>query len=251
MKHYALIGQKLGHSYSKVIHEYLFNNNGIDADYALIEVEEENIKDIIEMLRDGRLDGINVTIPYKEKIIPYLDCLDENAKSIGACNTVKVENGKLIGYNTDYLGFIQGLKYQGIKVVRKKVFVLGSGGASKAVCHALRLLKANPIVVSRKGPFDYNMLAKRRHNSIIVNTTPVGMWPRVNERPLSKDVINKTDIIVDIIFNPRQTLLLETKGQNNNGLPMLIYQAAKSEEIWLGQNIEFIFEALRGVLENE
>jgi len=251
MKHFALIGQKLGHSYSKIIHEYLFKLNNIEADYSLIEVEEADIKDIISKLRDGSLDGINVTIPYKEKILPYLDQIDSNAKMIGACNTVKVEDGKLVGYNTDYLGFMESLDYFGINVARKKIYVLGSGGASKAICHALRLRKANPVVVSRKGPFDYHMLEANRHNSMIVNTTPVGMWPKVNERPISKEVINKTSIIVDIIFNPRRTLLLETKGQDYNGLPMLIYQAVKSEEIWLNQKIELDFDSLKEVLDNE
>ena len=245
MKHFGLIGYKLGHSYSKTIHEFNFKKLGLDADYSLIEVNEEDLGEVCQKLRSGLLDGINVTIPYKEKIIPYLDFLSSDVNEIKACNTVKVLNGKLYGYNTDYIGFIKQLDYQHIDVKNKNVYVLGSGGASKAICYALDKLAAKVTVVSRRGPFKYEDLYKLKSIDVIVNATPVGMWPDVDASPLSREILSKVKVVVDIIFNPRQTKLLQLVNQTNNGLPMLIYQAIASEEIWLDRSVDADIEEIK------
>ena len=248
MKRYALIGAKLGHSYSQIIHEEIFKNNNIDATYELMEVALEDLPNVIEQIRNGSLSGINVTIPYKEKILPLLDQVSDDVKEIKACNTVCLKDGKVTGFNTDYLGFKEQLKHQGIKLSKKNVYVLGSGGASKAICHALKTMGIEPVVVSRKGNFKYEDLYKVRKIDIIINATPVGMWPDVDASPLPREIIMKARVVIDVIFNPRKTKLLEIAGQDNNGLPMLVYQAMKSEEIWQGKKIILDYNKIEEVL---
>ena len=139
---FGLIGEKLSHSYSKVIHEEVFKENNINASYDLIETKEEGLKDLIEKLRKGEYLGFNVTIPYKEKIMQYLDQIDEDADQIKAVNTIYIKDGIVHGTNTDYLGFIESIHHHSINLKSKKCMVLGTGGASKAICYSLDLLKA-------------------------------------------------------------------------------------------------------------
>ena len=147
MNKYGLLGYKLSHSQSKIIHEYFFETNGIEASYDLIEIEEDEIKEKLDLIRSGYYQGFNVTIPYKEKVIKFLDKLSDAAKEIGAVNTIYIRDGLLIGDNTDYLGFIDELSHLDIEVENKNVYVLGSGGASKAICYALSKSYANPLIV--------------------------------------------------------------------------------------------------------
>lgn len=239
MNKYALIGLKLGHSYSKIIHEEIFKLNEIEASYDLIEIEEDKLDKFFNQFKNGSYQGINVTIPYKEKVLKYLDFMSDDVKAIGACNTIKNIDGKLYGYNTDYYGFIKQLEKQNIDVKDKNVYILGSGGASKALRFALEKLEAKVTIVSRTKGFNYDDLRKVNHIDLLVNTTPVGMYPREDESPVDMDIVDKTDDVVDIIFNPWQTKLLKMKNQNNNGIYMLIYQAIKAEEIWQDRDINF------------
>ena len=211
MNRYGLLGRKLSHSVSPTIHNYLFNKNDIEASYELIEIEEEKIPLYVEKVRNGIYSGLNVTIPYKEKIIPFLDELSPASLNIGAVNTVYLKDGKVVGDNTDYLGFIDELNLYNINVSGKDVYVLGSGGASKAIIYALKILGANPIVVSRNSDLGitYDELKLIEHYSLIVNTTPVGMYPKCDECILDLDTIRKADSVIDIICNPKVTKLLE------------------------------------------
>ena len=144
MNRYGLLGRKLGHSQSKIIHEYFFNIHNVSATYDLIEIEEEEIKTKIDLIKKGYYQGFNVTVPYKEKVIPYLDILSDSARKIGAVNTIYLKDGLLIGDNTDYLGFIEELKYLDLDLQDKNVYVLGSGGSSKAIHYALQKINAKP-----------------------------------------------------------------------------------------------------------
>ena len=245
MNRYGLLGYKLSHSQSKIIHEYFFETNGIDASYDLIEIEENEIKEKLDLIRSGYYQGFNVTIPYKEKVIKFLDKLSDAAKEIGAVNTIYLEDGLLIGDNTDYLGFIDELNHLGIEVENTNVYVLGSGGASKAICYALSEIHAKPIVVSRdkdKGIL-YSELYDIDCFDMIVNTTPVGMYPNIDGEILTKDIVSKAHICIDLICNPKQTKFLEYAKKGYNGICMLIFQAIHAERLW-GNDIEIDVEEL-------
>ena len=185
----------------------------------------------------------------KEKFIKYLDELSDAANMIGAVNTIYLKEGKLFGDNTDYLGFIEQLKEENIDVNGKDVFVLGGGGASKAICYALRKLNANPIVVSRdknKG-ITYDEMTNIDSFYLIVNTTPVGMFPNVDGEILPKSIVKKASFCIDIICNPKVTKFLEYSAIGYNGIPMLVFQAVYAEKLW-GNDLEFktkeLFEKL-------
>lgn len=251
MKHFALLGYPLGHSYSATIHNGLYDALGIDATYELKETAENELEAAINLLKDGTYNGYNVTIPYKVKIMQYLDEIAPEAKAIGAVNTVVYKDGKTIGYNTDYQGFIDELKTFGVDTNDKTIYILGSGGASHAVKKALEDLNAKPIIVSRFKRDDaitYEELEKIEKIDGIINTTPVGMYPVVDESPLSKEIASRAGFIVDIIFNPSRTRLMSFNDNSYNGLAMLIYQAISSDEIWLGKHVDKrkMFELIRG-----
>lgn len=245
MNKYGLLGEKLSHSYSKIIHEYFFECNNINASYDLIEVKESKLKEMIDKIRNKEYLGYNVTIPYKEKVIPYLDELTDAAKEIKAVNTIYMLDGKVIGDNTDYLGFIDELGYLDIDIKDKTVYVLGSGGASKAICYALKLLQANPLIVSReksKG-ITYDELSSIDSFDLIVNTTPVGMYPNVDGVVLEKEILEKANVCIDLICNPKITKFMEYCKNAYNGIYMLIYQALHAQYLW-GNDIEFNIEEL-------
>lgn len=257
MNNYALLGKHLSHSYSKIIHEYLFKTNNQNAKYFLLDINENDIPNYLEKLRNGEFKGFNVTIPYKEMVIPFLDELTPAAKTIKAVNTIYLRNGKLIGDNTDYVGFNKELMYYGINVKDKDVYILGTGGASKAINYALKILKARTHLVSRskeKG-ITYEELAQKKAIYAIVNTTPVGMFPNINFSPITKEVASAAEIVIDLIFNPAETLLLSYNKNHYNGLLMLIYQAIYAEEVWFNKNIncdiEELIVYLKEVISNE
>lgn len=234
-KHYALIGHPLGHSISPFIHSLIFHKQNINASYELKDIEEKDLEAAIKELRDGRYCGYNVTIPYKEKIMPYLDEISIEAKAIGAVNTISCVNGKVIGYNTDYAGIKAEILQYKLDIQGKDIYILGSGGASKACFKAVTDLGGNPIVVSRtknSSNISYEELYQLKEISGIINTTPVGMYPNSEEAPIDKTVASKAGFIIDVIFNPRKTKLMSYNDTSYNGLPMLIHQAIKAEEIW-------------------
>ena len=234
MNRYGLLGRKLGHSQSKIIHEYYFKLHNVSATYDLLEIEEDEIKTKIDLIKTGYYQGFNVTVPYKEKVIKYLDALSESAKEIGAVNTIYFKDGLLIGDNTDYLGFIDELKHFNLSLDGRRVYILGSGGSSKAIHYALKKINAKPIIVSRdsaKG-ITYDELSNMNHFDVIVNTTPVGMYPNVDETILSEDIVSKADLCIDIICNPKQTKFLQYAKTGYNGLYMLIFQAIHAQKLW-------------------
>ena len=230
----GLLGRKLGHSYSPAIHAML-----ADYAYTLYEKEPEELEDF---LRNGDFTGLNVTIPYKKDVIAYLDELSPVAKKMGAVNTiVRRPDGSLFGHNTDYFGFHYMVQKSGLNVKGKKVLVLGSGGASNTAVAVLEELGANVIVISRSGENNYGNLSRHYDARVIVNTTPVGMYPNTGTSPVEPEHFDDLDGILDVIYNPQRTQLL-LDGENlmvptENGLWMLVAQAKESAEYFLGKKL--------------
>jgi shikimate dehydrogenase len=243
MKQFGLIGYPLSHSFSKKYFSEKFANESIvNAQYELYELRSlDNFKKWMENLVD--LQGLNVTIPYKQEVIPFLDGLDDKAKAIGAVNVIKKEkNGAFIGYNSDYYGFKKSLELFLGTAKPQKALVLGTGGASKAVVVALKDMGIEYQYVSRtagNGMITYDTLSEEimKSHSLIINTSPVGMYPHVEECPaLPYEYINASHFLYDLVYNPAETLFMK-KGLSNgakakNGLDMLIFQAEKAWEIW-------------------
>lgn len=231
---YGLIGEKLSHSFSPQIHSLL-----ADYDYRLFELEKENVG---KFLKEKNFDGLNVTIPYKQTVIEFCDELSETAAKLHSVNTITINNGKLIGDNTDYYGFSYLLNSNNIDVGGKKCIVLGSGGASKTVCAVLKDLGANVTVISRSGENNYTNIDKNFDAEIIVNTTPVGMYPKNGAAVIDISSFKKCEAAVDLIYNPSKTKFLLDAERNNiktaNGLTMLVAQAKKSCELFLNKKID-------------
>ncbi|MDE6656356.1 MAG: shikimate dehydrogenase [Anaeroplasmataceae bacterium] len=253
MKRYGLLGEHLSHSYSKIIHSSIFKSFDLEASYSLLECKEEELKNYIEQLKQGYYSGFNVTIPYKKSIMQYLDAVDEKATAIGSVNTVYIKDNKAYGTNTDYDGFLETLKKNQVDVFDKECYILGTGGASLAVRKVISDLGGKCYSVSRT-PKDeqvgYADLESKRID-VLVNTTPVGMYPNVGVSPVSKFVSKNSKTVIDIIFNPLETQLLKDANSNINGLHMLVMQAIKAEEIWQGKPIEntsLIFDDLKLIL---
>lgn len=236
MKHFALIGYPLGHSLSAKYFAEKFSAEGIDAEYTLLPIESaEEVLPHCEML-----SGFNVTIPHKQAIIPLLSAISEEAQEIGAVNCVKVTPNGLKGYNTDVVGIRKSL--EGVKLEGAKALVLGTGGASKAVQYALRTSGAEVSVVSRtKGAADltYEDLSKDiiANTDIIVNTTPLGMYPNVDSAPeLPYSALSAKHTLFDCVYNPRQTRFLQLGAERGahtiDGLTMFYAQAEAAWKIW-------------------
>lgn len=263
-KLYCLIGHPVSKSLSPEIHNYSFEKNNINAKYLAMDVTKESLKNAVEGIRHFGIGGCNVTIPHKVDIIEHLDSLDEEAKLLGAVNTVKNENGKLIGYNTDGKGFTDVLKDKDIEVKNKSIAILGAGGASRAISIRLAKQEIKEIVIfnrtvekakviideiKEKFPkvegiyknleiddFDFKDI------DILVNCTSIGMYPNSNETPLDPKVLSKDTIVCDIVYKPLETQLIKKAKQQGNttvhGLNMLIYQGILSEEIWLDKPMD-------------
>jgi len=230
----GLLGKKLGHSYSPQIHSHLGAYS-----YDLFEKSPEELEDF---LRNGDFTGLNVTMPYKKDALPYCDELSDRASQLGAVNTiVRRADGTLIGHNTDYFGFQSMVKRSGLVIAEKKVLVLGSGGASVTAVAVLRELGANVIVISRNGENNYHNLDKHTDASVIVNATPVGMYPNTGITPVNLRQFPNLVGVLDIVYNPARTqLLLEAESRGlvtENGLWMLVAQAKESSEWFTGAKI--------------
>ena len=267
---YGLIGEKLSHSISPQIHALIFKKMNIDGDYRIFEVERDSLEEQLTLLKAVGAVGINVTIPYKVSIIEYLDEIGESARKLGAVNTIHFKDGKVIGHNTDYFGFGLMLKKNGIQVLGKKAVILGSGGVSKTVFHYLLDEKIEEVCVvvrdinkndkntdwikeesfKNQGVvklISYEALLDIEDKDILVNCTPCGMYPNfVDDSPVSEAIVRKFNTIVDLIYNPEETRLLNFAKKNGvkaiNGLYMLVAQAVVAEEIWNNKSlgIEFI-----------
>ena len=230
----GLLGRTLGHSYSPEIHRQLG-----DYSYRLFEVEPENLRSFLE---NGSFQGLNVTIPYKKEVIPYLQELSPAAKKLGAVNTiVRRPDGSLLGHNTDYFGFQTMVHHSGISPKGKKALVLGSGGASAMAVEALSDLGAHVVVISRKGENNYDNLEKHKDAALIVNATPVGMYPHTGVSNLDLSLFDRLEGVLDLIYNPARTRLLldaEKRGcRTENGLLMLVAQAWESAQWFTGASI--------------
>lgn len=231
----GLLGQKLGHSYSPQIHGLLG-----DYSYELFEKQPEELE---AFLTQGDFSGLNVTIPYKKAVIPYLDELSAVAARMGAVNTiVRGEDGRLIGHNTDYFGFKTMVEASGLKPAGKKTLVLGSGGASNTAVAVMEELGSQVIVVSRSGESNYDNLDQHQDAAIIVNATPVGMYPQVDASPVSLEIFPELEGVLDLIFNPARTRLLQDAESRGlvamNGLLMLVAQAKESAQWFTGKKID-------------
>ena len=248
----GLLGRKLGHSYSPQIHGLLGSYN-----YKLFEKEPEEVGDF---LKNGNFTGLNVTIPYKKDVIPYLSQLSPVAKRLGAVNTiVRRQDGSLIGHNTDYFGFRYLVERSGLTVRGKKVLVLGSGGASNTAVAVLQELGAQVVVISRSGENNYQNLHLHHDASVIVNTTPVGMYPNTGISPIDLNLFPQLEGVLDAIYNPARTqILLDAEKRGlvaMNGLWMLVAQAKESAEWFTGsaidqEKIPEIHACLRRQMEN-
>lgn len=230
----GLLGKTLGHSYSPQIHSYLG-----DYTYRLFEKQPEEIADFV---LNGDYTGLNVTIPYKKDVIPFCTELSERAAKLGAVNTiVRRKDGSIIGHNTDYFGFQSMVQRTGVCVKGKKALVLGSGGASATAVYVLQEMGANVIVISRNGDNNYGNLHLHSDASLIVNATPVGMYPNNGQSPLDLAVFPHLEGVLDMIYNPAKTKLLldaEKIGiATENGLWMLVAQAKESAEWFTGKKI--------------
>ncbi|MGB0882314.1 MAG: shikimate dehydrogenase family protein, partial [Vicingaceae bacterium] len=243
-KQYGLIGQSLKHSFSEKYFENKFEKDNIlDSSYKLYEIENINL--FPKLLQNTpSLIGLNVTIPYKEIILPFLSDIDAKAKDIGTINTIKISNnGKTLkGYNTDYYGFKKSLK-PFLDINHERALIFGTGGASKTVKYVLNELNIKCLLVSRNPTKDdeisYDDVNEYviKHHQIIINTTPVGMFPNINDFPkFDYENLTSKHLLYDLIYNPEETVFLK-KGREKgaitlNGLQMLKLQAEKSWEIW-------------------
>jgi shikimate dehydrogenase len=239
MRHFGLIGKSLGHSFSAKFFNGKFKAEQIDADYQLFEIED--VADIDRLIKEHNLEGFNVTIPYKEAIIPHLDGLTKEAHDIGAVNCVVIKNGQKIGHNTDLTGVEASLHWLDIDSM-PKALILGTGGASKAVQYALKRRSIEFMVVSRtedRGDITYNNLTPEiiAEHKLIINTTPVGMFPDVENAPtIDYSAISAEHRLFDLVYNPAKTQFL-TRGEERGaktmgGMLMLQTQAIASWHLW-------------------
>lgn len=239
MKRYGLIGEKLSHSFSKEIHETIADYN-----YDLIPLSKEEFH---KFMKKKDFTAINVTIPYKKDVIPYLDEIDDAAEKIGAVNTIVNRDGKLIGFNTDYSGFLYMVKKHNVQMQGKKVLILGNGGASAAIQAAVMHEKAASMVIvdilPGKDTISYEeCFEKHLDAQIIINTSPVGMYPKNNNAPIDLSLFHCLEAVLDVIYNPLHTKLCVQASDcgilNVNGLEMLIAQAKYAVEHFLDKTID-------------
>ncbi len=248
MLKFGLLGETLEHSQSPALHQELMKEKGIDGTYELIEIPKDTFQDTFLSLKKSDFRGVNVTIPYKETVIPFLDEISPQAKYIGAVNTILFQDGKAKGFNTDYFGFRALFEQNNINVKGSNAIVLGAGGVAKAVLKALCDMGVFDLTVVSRGKENFHNqytvsydFYREKHltTDILVNCTPVGMYPNLNASPLPKSLM-KAKVAVDVIYNPEETLFLkyakELGMKTINGSLMLREQAAKAQEIWMKGN---------------
>lgn len=253
---FGLIGEKLGHSISPEIHNKVFEKTNYNANYYLFEIEKENLKEAIEGFKLLKIGGLNVTIPYKSDVLSLVDGVSKEAEAIGAINTIKFSNGHCYGYNTDYYGFGYMMDKNNISPKGKDIYVLGAGGASKAILKYLYdneakniyIVTRNKDITSKSSDFKnykvitYSELSIVESGDIIINCTPCGMYPEVLNSPVEKDVLSKFKVALDIIYNPAETLFLKYANElglkTENGLSMLVGQAVFAQEIFRDEKLD-------------
>lgn len=256
---FGVVGYPIAHSMSPDMQNDSFKHLGIKATYLPFAVRSEDLQDAVKGMKAIGIQGFNITIPHKTDIIPFLDKIDSLAAEIGAVNTVKLEDGAYVGYNTDGLGFVKGIKEQlRSSLAEQKVLIIGAGGAARAIYYSLlqegarhvdianrTISKAEELVWKktykvRSSIFTIAEAEKRlAEYTLIINTTSIGMQPNIDEAPISLENIQSQCLVSDIIYNPLQTKLLqeaEKKGVlTQNGIPMFVYQGALAFQLWTGK----------------
>ncbi|MFP5113681.1 shikimate dehydrogenase [Bacillaceae bacterium C204] len=256
-KLFAVLGDPIGHSMSPVMHNDLFSFYNIDGVYLPFQVKDEDLYDAVKGLKALGVGGFNVTVPHKSKILPFLDGIDELAANIGAVNTVVNENGQLMGYNTDGPGFLKGLNPILPKIAGQKVLIIGAGGAARAIYFTLakenpdtldianrtvekarELIKDCPYSVSSRAYSFEEASESLGEYDLVVQTTVIGMSPKIDEQPFVLNNLRKQAVFCDIIYNPLETKFLKEAEQKGaiiqNGLDMFVYQGALAFEKWTG-----------------
>lgn len=257
MKNYAVIGDPIQHSMSPVMHNDLFHFYGLDAEMKKVHIKTEMLEIGLKSLRDSNIDGFNVTVPHKQAIIPFLDELDPLSKAIGAVNTVVCKNGKWVGYNTDGEGYLRSLLDQLSDLKQKKTLIIGSGGAARAIYFSLanygvhqidiynrtlsnaeRLKEACPFPVITNILEVASVEKNLEEYDLIIQTTSIGMSPKIDASPIQISNLKKGTFVSDIIYNPLETKILKEaklKGAiTQNGIDMFVYQGALAFEKWQG-----------------
>ena len=247
MKKYLVIGNPIEHSLSPKLHNYWFKKNNINAVYDKKQIEEQNIKEIISEMRNGKIDGINITVPFKQLIIPFVDELSSEAEESQSVNTIFKENNKVLGHNTDISGFELAIRKKGYNIKDKKVFILGAGGVVPSIILALRKMGAAKIILSNRTQSKAEKIKKTFSDleivnwgevpefNMIINATSLGL-NKDDEIKLNYADIGQNKLFYDVIYNPPLTkFLLNAKKfghQIENGKMMFIYQAHQSFSIW-------------------
>ena len=247
MKKYLVIGNPIEHSLSPKLHNYWFEKNNIDANYDKKKIERNEIQKIVSEIKDNKLDGLNVTVPFKSDVIPFLDILSEESKITQSVNTIYVHDKKLIGHNTDTKGFELSIKETNFELKNKSVFILGAGGVVPSIIYALEKLGVSKIIISNRTKQKAENLKKifskiyvvdwgdQPEFDVIINATSLGLNKEDNIN-LNFDNINKEKLFYDVIYNPKETNFLRT-GKSlgckvSNGKMMFIYQALEAFKLW-------------------
>ncbi len=259
----ALIGDPVEHSLSPVIHNAIFRDQGLDFVYVALRVREKSLPEAIAGARALGIRGINVTVPHKIAVLPLVDRLDKSASLVGAVNTIKNDGGKLVGFNTDGAGAVKALEREIGTLRGKRVLLLGSGGAGRAIAFSLVDARIKVTLANRTADKTKKLAAEIKRKTgtgvehvplvkkdlkktleetdILINSTSVGMNPKPNQTPVTADMMHSALVVNDIVYKPLQTRLLDEAkragAQTVNGLEMLIHQAAASAEIWLGKKV--------------
>lgn len=255
MDFFGLLGEKLGHSLSPEIHSMILESIRKDGAYKLFEIPSDKLKEFTDGVKLLKIKGFNITIPYKESIIEYLDYVSDEASKIGAVNTVLLKENKLYGYNTDYFGIDVMMKSNNIDVNGKIAVILGTGGACKAMLTYLINNGAKEIFIVSRTPINNSFKAlpknvslisyeelENKKGDIIINCTPVGMYPNIDNAIIDRNIIKEYDVVIDLIYNPLETKFLRMGREEGKvtvgGLYMLVGQAVKAQEIFQGKDIE-------------
>ena len=267
MKKFAVIGNPIEQSLSPALHNWIFNKLNIHAKYEKIKVDIEGLSDIISEVSSRKLDGLNITIPHKENIIKFVDDVNVRCETIGSINCVIKSNSKIIGYNTDWYGFVKSLEINHIDVYGKEIIVIGAGATGKSILYSLKHLGVKKILLFNRTLRKAEKLQDNiiypssldqidnfiKNDSIIINTTSLGM--KVQQSPVKIELMHQNQTIIDVIYNPTVTPMLklgnEVGAKTLNGLDMFIVQGLTSLDLWFGESIskQVNFTQLKSYLE--
>lgn len=252
---YGLLGKHISHSISDKLHPLIAQLNNYDVSYTLLDIDASALQSYVDYLKQGKYQGYNVTTPYKQAIIPYLDVVSEEVKRVGACNMVMVKAGKLYGYNTDHYGFLKTIENH--QISKSDAYILGTGGAARIVYDVLVHKGFNVYVVSRnkredayfKNMLSYESFYQIQEIPLLINATPVGAYPSTLS-PI-KETNQHIHTVIDLIYNPATTAVMKRGEVQINGMEMLIYQGILSQSIWQNKPLkedQATIDVMKGVL---